>query len=136
MTGRISGRVVSKASLLRFAASAEEVSGQHARTADCQGGDDKPRVGAERSGLDAGDDALDPRLAASTFKKRLVAAQLAAARAGSLSDCGALLERQDVLAQCAAGDHAQYEFGAGLAAEIPHLRRAEMAVAAEQEFDP
>src|SRR3712207_2358082 len=59
-------------------------------------GHDEARVGALRSGLDAGNDALDPAPAAGAVPERLVAAQLVATRRGSVPGGGALLQRLDV----------------------------------------
>ncbi len=89
-------------------------------------GDDKARVGALGAGLDAGDDALDAAPTRRAIEELLVAPKLAVRGTAGVSGRGAVLQRDDACAQCAAGGQAENELQALGAAEIQHFRRAIM----------
>ena len=98
-------------------------------------GDDEACVGALRPGLDPGDDALDPAPAAGPIPELLVVAQLAAARRGGVPRSGALLQRRDVPVEGGGRGDAEHEVEPLGAADVEDLRRAVMAVRADQDFD-
>ncbi len=99
-------------------------------------GGDEARVGALRAGLDAGDDALDTGPAGGAVVEFLVAAQLLPACRAGVAPGGAGFQRLDMAAQGRGGGDAEQEVDARRAAEIQHLRRAVVAVSADQDLDP
>src|SRR4051795_10097903 len=92
-------------------------------------GDDEAGLDALRSGLDAGDDALDAVPACGAIIEFLEPAQLLAARLGSALD-RAGLQRGDVLAQRGGRRDAEDVIEPLGTAEPQHLRRAIVAVGA------
>src|SRR3954454_1481726 len=85
---------------------------------------------------DAGEDPLHPPPAAGAIEKLLVAALLLGARRGSAQRRGAPLQRFDVTAQRGRRGDTKDEVQALGAAEVEHLRRAVVAVRADQDLDP
>src|SRR4051812_23407762 len=120
--------------VLSLAASAVDILVDGASTEAVEAGDDEACVDALRSGLDAGDDALDAVPACGAIVEFLEPAQLLAARLGSALD-RAGLQRGDVLAQRAGRRDAEDVIEPLGPTEAQHLRRAIVAVGAQQDLD-
>src|SRR3712207_2564472 len=99
-------------------------------------GDDEARVDAIGSGLDAGDDPLNPAPAAGAVVELGVAALLARVAGRGIARRGARLERQDMAAQRGGAGHGEDEIQPLGPAEVEHLRRAVVAVGADQDLHP
>src|SRR3954452_2585114 len=86
-------------------------------------------------GLDTGNDALDAVPTPGAIVEVLEAAELVAAASGGEALRRALLQAEDMAAQGRCRCHAQHKVHPVGAAEAPHLRRAVMTVAAQQDLN-
>src|SRR3954466_2066381 len=109
--------------IFRLAAGAIDVLIDGAAAHLIETGDDESGVGALRSGLDAGDDALDAVPACGAIVEILEPAQLLSASLGSALD-RAGLQRGDMLAQRGGRRDAEDVIEPLGATEAQHLRRA------------
>src|SRR3954452_14045586 len=119
--------------VLSLTASAVDILVDGASTEAVEAGDDEACVDALRSGLDAGDDALDAVPACGAIVEFLEPAWLLAARLGSALD-RAGLQRGDVLAQRGGRRDAEHVIEPLGTAEAQYLRRAIMAVGPQQDL--
>src|SRR4051794_30824901 len=115
--------------VLGLAAGAVDVLVNRAAAHTIETGDDEACVDALRSGLDAGDNALDAVPACGAIVEFLEPAQLLAARLDSALD-RAGLQRGDVLAQRGGRRDAEHVIEPLGATEAQHLRCAIVAVGA------
>src|SRR3954470_947068 len=101
--------------------------------ASIQVGDDKARVSAFGASLDTGDNALDPAPAAGAVVELGVATLLVGMAGCGIAGRGARLERLDMAAQRGGGGHGEDKIEPLGSAKIEHLRRAVVAVGADQD---
>src|SRR3954464_12589835 len=101
-----------------------------------QVGDDKARVHTIGASLDTGDNALDPAPAAGAVVELGVATLLVGIAGCGIAGRGALLECLDMAAQRGGRGHGEDKIEPLGVAEIEHLRRAIMAVGADQNLYP
>src|SRR5271166_7188005 len=120
--------------VLGLTASAVDVLIEPARVAGGQIGDDKACIGSVGAGLDAGDDALDAAPALRAVEELFEASNLAVFRRRLEHRRRFGLEGQDMRSQRRGRRHAEDEVETVGAAEVDRLRRAIMAVAAQQGF--
>src|SRR3954469_9524403 len=119
--------------VLGLAAGAVDILVNGAAAHTIETGDDEACVGALRPSLDAGDDALDAVPARGAIVEYLEPAQLLAASLGSALD-RAGLQCGDVLAQRGGRRDAEDVIEPLGPAEAQHLRRAIVAVGAQQDL--
>src|SRR5947209_5283081 len=105
------------------------------RRAASEAGGDEARIHPLRPGLDTGNDALDAVPTPGTIIEFLEATALLATAAGGEALCRALLQSRDMAAQGRRRRHAQHPIHLVGAAEAQHLRRAVMAVTAQQDLN-
>src|SRR5690242_18032024 len=107
-----------------------------ARWAAGETGGDEARIHPVGSGFDASNDALDAVPTPGTIIKFLEAADLVATTSGGEALRRTRLQAGDMAAQGRRRRHAQHPVHLVGAAEAQPLRRAVMAVAAQQDFNP
>src|SRR3954452_22725929 len=117
--------------VLGLATGAVDVLVSRAAAHTIETGDDEAGVDALRSGLDAGDDALDAVPACGAIVEFLEPAQLLATRPGSARG-RARFQPGDVLAQRGGGSDAEHVIEPFGTAEAQYLRSAIMAVGPQQ----
>src|SRR3954471_19561125 len=119
--------------VLGLAAGAVDILVDGAAAHTIETGDDEAGVDALRSGLDASDDALDAVPACGAIVEFLEAAQLLATRPGGARG-RARFQPGDMLAQRGGGSDAEDVIEPFGTAEAQHLRRAIVAVGAQQDL--